>query len=628
MPMMHLPRGFLRTTADAFRPKTIIDTLFDYGTFLNKNPSIASDNRNTSLNVLVIGGGAAGLSAAYELSKIKNSSGKPALNITLAEATDRLGGRMDSQIYLDPGYKNKIFELGCMRFPPTSTTLYHYFNEFGITTTPNFPDPGKVPTTLYYMNEVYPWPAGQDTPDSPLFKRLGLGFKQIMTYLLGDPNAINYSAPSKLFDFWAIYDKTPTETNKAAVVKAWQIMIDRYKDTTFYTGIFQLARNPAVMEKLDLWTTDDMNAFGALGVGSGGFSPLFPINFLEIIRLFANGWEDNQELVADGIVTLVNAFEKRLIANGVDIRLNQPLTFANDPTNIYFPPSNTICWEDTNKPGYRVKLKDGTEKFFNAIVVATTTRAMELMNLTVPRKATDNLRVQYLSKTPQAAVGIRNLNIISSSKLFVLTKKKFWYGKNNRFKRDLVQNIQTDGLFRGLYCLNYDGDSQQDGKGVVLISYVWGDDSDRLLAMSAQARYEHFLDVIKQIDPDFAKALEENRITGNDATDPWKAGRNYIDWQDTPYQYGAFKLNYPGQEANCHDVFFQYQTPSPTTKYPQNIFLAGDSVSWAGGWLEGALPTGINAACAVSQCLEQHVATGNPLNIGASMYQYDKPPVI
>ncbi|WP_147461113.1 FAD-dependent oxidoreductase, partial [Pseudomonas savastanoi] len=63
-----------------------------------------------------------------------------------------------------------------------------------------------------------------------------------------------------------------------------------------------------------------------------------------------------------------------------------------------------------------------------------------------------------------------------SSKLFILTRTKFW------IKNKLPTTIQSDGLVRGVYCLDYQPD-EPDGHGVVLLSYTWEDDAQKMLAM-------------------------------------------------------------------------------------------------------------------------------------------------
>ena len=80
MSFFSIPHGVYRThdknSDTAFTPETMIDMLFDYKNFLNTNDnksgSIASQGPNTVKKIAIVGAGAAGLVAAYELSKIDN----------------------------------------------------------------------------------------------------------------------------------------------------------------------------------------------------------------------------------------------------------------------------------------------------------------------------------------------------------------------------------------------------------------------------------------------------------------------------------------------------------------------------------------------------------------------------
>jgi len=75
--------------------------------------------------------------------------------------------------------------------------------------------------------------------------------------------------------------------------------------------------------------------------------------------------------------------------------------------------------------------------------------------------------------TDDEATAVQELHLMNSSKLFVLTTNKFWKSVG------MPQNIQTDGLVRGLYCLDY----PHSDHGVVLVSYTWGDDSTKYIAI-------------------------------------------------------------------------------------------------------------------------------------------------
>ena len=98
-----------------------------------------------------------------------------------------------------------------------------------------------------------------------------------------------------------------------------------------------------------------------------------------------------------------------------------------------------------------------------------------------------------------------------------------------------------------------------------------------------------------------------------------------VDWQLEPDYYGAFKVNYAGQGAYVRDLYFQFQSADPTNALgtpDTGVYLAGCSVSWLGGWCEGALQTGLNAACSVIKRLGGEVIEQSPLVQDPNAYRY------
>lgn len=90
--------------------------------------TITSKGECKAFKVGIIGGGLAGLSAAFELRKL-------GFDITIFEMQEnRIGGRVYTH-YFD---KDKKFhgELGDMRIPVSHETIWHYINIFGLKTRP------------------------------------------------------------------------------------------------------------------------------------------------------------------------------------------------------------------------------------------------------------------------------------------------------------------------------------------------------------------------------------------------------------------------------------------------------------------------------------------------------------
>ena len=93
-----------------------------------------------------------------------------------------------------------------------------------------------------------------------------------------------------------------------------------------------------------------------------------------------------------------------------------------------------------------------------------------------------------------------------------------------------------------------------------------------------------------------------------------------IDWINQKYQNGAFKISTPGNDERQKQLYFQFQ--SVLTEEDKGFYLAGDSVSWSGGWVEGALYTSINSVFAVAKRLGAQVTKKTPLYQNQNLYHY------
>lgn len=155
----------------------MIDTLYDYVDFIEQGPIASLPQPLWGTEVAIIGAGASGLAAAYELLKI-------GVQPVVFEASDRLGGRAYSHKFPN----SDIFaEFGAMRFPPSRGLFFFYLKQvFGLNERSPFPDPGQVPTRLYYENRVIDWPSGESAPRDAKFRAIGQAWSQF-SFSAGSP---------------------------------------------------------------------------------------------------------------------------------------------------------------------------------------------------------------------------------------------------------------------------------------------------------------------------------------------------------------------------------------------------------------------------------------------------------
>jgi tryptophan 2-monooxygenase len=538
-------------------PPCGIDTLYDFTAFLRAGP-IARFPAGAGTKVAVIGAGAAGLAAAYELLR---AGADP----VVFEAGDRIGGRAYSRPFAGgpAGAGGAFAEMGAMRFPPSGRVFFHYATDvFGMRTSGQFPGPGTVPTRLYYQNRLIEWAAGQPAPDDPEFRRIGRDWSAFVAGLTGP------------------LDRDWRAGDRAAVRARWQAYIRAYRDKSFFA---------VLREGLPHWSRDDLATFGTLGIGSGGFGPLYQVGFLEILRIIVQRWEENQQLLPDGVGRLMEHFHTARVTRPDGAR-----TSLKERGAVHLrTPVRSV--EPAPRGGVRIAFDDPDGRrravVYPAVIVATTTRCMEVMGLTAGG---------LVSRPVRSA--IRGLHMMDSSKLFLRTRTKFWKADPGR----IPQTILTDELPRAVYALDY----PQTTEGVVLISYTWGDDSAKLLGLPDRERLRLCREVIRKISPEFAEHLEpaDGELLG-------------VDWQREPFYHGAFKLQYPGQDADLCAAYHQFLTANDPAA-DTGVYLAGDGVSWYGGWLEGALHTGINAACAAARRLGAALRPDSPLSQDPHLYEY------
>jgi tryptophan 2-monooxygenase len=127
-----------------------------------------------------------------------------------------------------------------------------------------------------------------------------------------------------------------------------------------------------------------------------------------------------------------------------------------------------------------------------------------------------------------------------------MTPRKFWLDEN------LPANIQTDTLVRGVYCLDY-APTDPNAPGVVLLSYAWEDDAIKQLALgNNQQRVQRLVADLAQTNPAFAEYVVP---INND----YETCVKTVDWDLEQGDYGAFKLNFAGGDAQSQQLFFQFQ---------------------------------------------------------------------
>jgi len=537
------------------RPITMFgpDFPFGYDEFL-KNPAgmgeIPAAAHGTE--VAIVGGGIAGIVAAYELMKL-------GLKPVIYEA-DRIGGRMRSEFFADGD--GAFAELGAMRFPPSSTSLFHYLDLVGLETKP-FPNPltdAAHSTVIELGGEEYYARRASDLP--VVFQDVEKAWQQAL-----DEGA-----------HFAALHAAILSRNASAIKSIWNPLVARLDEESFYGFV---AKSTA-FKRLGFRARE---IFGQVGFGTGGWDTDYPNSILEILRVVATGADEDHQSVIGGIEQL----PRRL--------------WAHAPAHcVHWPAGTSLASLHGNTPKPAVtKIAPGangkfviTDRYGNATEFAAAIVTCQVWLLSARIDCAESLFHHDLW------MAMERSHYMQSSKTFVMVDRPFWRDVDPATGRDVMSVTLSDRLTRGTYLV----DNGPDKRAVICLSYTWNDDAMKWISLPLDERVRLMLHSLRQIYP---KVDIAQHIIGKPIT---------ISWESDPNFMGAFKANLPGHYRYQRRLFSHFVQDSAPAAH-RGIFLAGDDISWTAGWAEGAVTTALNAVCGVVRHLGGGAATGNPDPIAA-----------
>lgn len=559
-------------------------------TTANELGPLAIANGPVEATVVLVGGGIANIIAAYELSRV-------CIKVTLLEQADRLGGRL-----FTVENAGQPSELGAMRFPDRGL-FWHYVGLWamfrgcsldGVVVKP-FPNPGaEVPTLITYQGQTFPY------GEMPTI------FQEAKQLFLDFLNNLNDGAPDGAAVYFghvvfALQTSPASDSESTARIESfWKAMIAMYDGRSFgdvlQTEVFARGTNVPNL----------LAAFGTLGLGTGGFGPLYEVAMLELLRILL--WEYQAEFslpsvlddpkldsgmqgFAQGLAEL--AFQKRQA-------FDPSATFAD-----MFQLNTEVTSVLTEGNGVEIGVKaDGVSSSmkFDFAVVGMTTRAMQRLGVDLDRPG-GLFEAPYSNAVLQSTqAAIRRCNLMSAYKMFLTLPEPALvpdWPKNSEGQP--IRNFLTDGFPRASYVLPAAAGNNTTS---ALVSYAWGVDAlkyEQLSEDECQATisdaylYGSRLGVETSV---FGKAIS----LGNE--------RKNVVWNTKSGFGGGFKLDKPEDNYFTNSLFYHFQlarTPFESSRLGSGVFFAGDSVGHLGGWVEGACMSAINAVVAV--CSELDVKT-------------------
>ncbi|MDJ0395824.1 FAD-dependent oxidoreductase [Rhodococcus sp. G-MC3] len=495
--------------------------------------------------VAVIGGGLSGMITAYELLKIGL---KP-----IVYESDQIGGRMRSVEF--DGHPGVVAEMGAMRFPPSSTTLFHYLDEMALETTP-FPNPlaEVTPSTVIDLKgESHYAQHLSDLP--PIYTEVAQAWNNTLE---------QHAALVPL-------QRAIRDRDVAAIKRVWNELVVSLDDQTFYGFL-------ASSEHFQSFRMREV--FGQVGFGTGGWDTDYPNSILEILRVVCTAADDHHR----GIVGGSQQLPMRLWTRSPESMAHWPAGTSVQSINGGAASPRVVELRRTAPNNITVTDSTGAIRTYPAAVV--TAQSWMLLN---------NIRCDDDLFPIDHWTAIERTHYMGSTKVFALVDRPFWKDKDPKTGRDLVSMTLTDRMSRGTYLLD-----QGEGKpGLICLSYTWSDDSLKLLPLDADERMNVMLKSLEEIYPgvDF-----RSHIIATPVTLSWETERDFM---------GAFKANLPGHYRYQERLFTHFVQDDLDPRH-RGIFLAGDDVSWTAGWAEGAIQTALNAVWGVVNHLGGKCAEENP----------------
>ncbi len=544
------------TTSTASDPKISMlnpDFPFPYDSFLSHPEGVGSVPESMhGTEVAIIGAGLSGLVAAYELMKM-------GLKPVVFESS-QIGGRLKAG--RPSGHPGLVADLGGMRFPRSGKSFFHYADMLSIKTKP-FPNP-LTPAAGSTVIELAGKSHYAETPaDLPQFFTDVAGAWDDCLEERAHFSAMQEAIRSR---------DLPT------IKKLWNELVPRFDDVSF-SGYL------ATSKAFSALPFEYREAFGQVGFGTGGWDTNFPDSFLEILRVVYVDADADQHRILGGAQLVPERLWNHAPENLEHWPAGTSLASLHGGNPRGAVTSVKRVLQSDGAPGdITVTDKSGKQGNYPA-VIATCQNWLLSARIDVDESLFSH----------KLWTAIERSHYLQSSKTFVVVDRPFWKDIDPSTGRETMSTTLTDRLTRGTYLL----DNGPDQPALICLSYTWNDDALKWLPLDADERVRLMLHSLKQIYPTVDIA---SHIIGDPIT---------ISWEDDPNFMGAFSDNLPGHYRYQERLYTHFMQDEHEPAH-RGIYLAGDDVSWTGGWADGAVTTGLNAVWGVMNQLGGKTHSDNP----------------
>ncbi|MFL4468484.1 flavin monoamine oxidase family protein [Tateyamaria armeniaca] len=441
--------------------------------------------------VAIVGAGAAGVIAGYELMKL-------GLRPILFES-GQFGGRLRSQPF--EGAEDVIAELGGMRFPVSGSGFYHYVDLLGLDSAP-FPNPltpAAGSTVIDLLGQTYYAHTLQDLP--PLFQEV----------------AQAYDAALEEGARFADLKQAIRDRDIPRIKDIWNPLVSAWDERTFYDFVV----SSEAFQKLSFHHRE---VFGQVGFGTGGWDSDFPNSMLEILRVNVTECDDHQRYIVGG----VEQVPRRLWQHAPDQIVHWPAGTTLRQLNGGATRAGVKRIRRLSDDQIEVTDSWGRTEGFGAVLVTCQTHLL-----------TTQIDTEETLFSQDLWMALDRTRYMQSAKTFVMVDRPFWKDKDPATGRDTMSMTLTDRMTRGTYLF----DNGPDRPSVICLSYAWMTDALKVLPLPVEQRVDLALSALAKIYPGVDI---RGHIIGDPITVSWEADRNFL---------GAFKGALPGHYRYNHRMF-------------------------------------------------------------------------
>jgi tryptophan 2-monooxygenase len=444
--------------------------------------------------VAIVGAGAAGMVAAFELMKL-------GLKPVIYEAA-RIGGRLRSVPF--EGAEGIVAELGGMRFPSSSTAFFHYLDRVGLETTP-FPNPL---TSASHSTVV-------DLAGQPLYAEKLEDLPKVFHEVAAAwAEALEHGA--QFSDMQAAIRARDVRRIK----EIWNRLIPIWDDRTFYGFI-------ATSDAFARRSFRHLEIFGQVGFGTGGWDTDFPNSMLEILRVVYTNCDEDQQLVTGG----VEQMPRRLWKTQPDKMAHWPRGTSLESLHGGAPRPGVVRIAPAAGNRFAVTDRWGVTCEYAAVLITCQSWLL-----------TTHIDMAEQLFSQKVWMALDRTRYMQSAKTFVMVDRPFWKDKDPKTGRDVMSMTLRDRLTRGTYLF----DNGPDKPGVICLSYSWMGDALKLLPLPVEKRVKLMLNALKQVYPNVDIA---RHIIGDPITVSWESDPNFL---------GAFKGALPGHYRYNHRMYCHF----------------------------------------------------------------------